>query len=130
MPRKQHILNFAFAIATGVLFTCCVKPFTPPVTTSGNLNYLVVDGFIVPGSATTIKLSRTLNVADSFMFVPENNAQLFIEGSSGSSFTFQAGNEGVYTSPSPYISQDDTNRRRKILKNGNEYISKNVEVKQ
>jgi hypothetical protein len=100
------------------------------VISSGNLNYLVVDGFIVPGSATTIKLSRTLNITDSFRFVPELNAQLFIEGQSGATFTFQAGFEGVYTSPAAFLSSDDKYRLRIILSDGKEYLSDYVEVKQ
>lgn len=108
----------------------CVKPFNPPVSSSGNLNYLVVDGFIVPGSATTIKLSRTLNIADSFRFVPEINAQLFIEGLSGSSNSFQTGIDGIYTSPAAFLSADDMYRLRIILSDGKEYLSDYVEVKQ
>ena len=113
-----------------IYFTSCVKPFNPPVISSGNLNYLVVDGFITPGTATTIKLSRTLNLSDSFMFVPELNAQLFIEGLSGSSFGFQSGIGGVYTCPAPFLSNDDKYRLHIYLSNGKEYVSDYVEVKQ
>jgi hypothetical protein len=119
-----------FFVLSAVLFTACVKPFNPPVISSGNLNYLVVDGFIVPGSATTIKLSRTLNISDSFQFIPERNAQLFIEGLSGSSFSFQTGNEGVYTSPAVFLSPDDKYRLHIILQDGKEYASDYEEVKQ
>jgi uncharacterized protein DUF4249 len=108
----------------------CVKPFNPPVVTSANLNYLVVDGFIVPGSSTTIKLSRTLNISDSFRFIPELNAQLYIEGLSGSSYSFQTGIDGVYTSPSAFLSNDDKYRLRILLSDGKEYVSDYVEVKQ
>ena len=52
-------------LLVGYVFSCD-KPFNPPVLSSGNLNYLVVDGFIMPGTSTTIKLSRTLNISDSF----------------------------------------------------------------
>jgi hypothetical protein len=108
----------------------CVKPFNPPVVTSGNLNYLVVDGFIVPGTASTIKLSRTLNISDSFRFVPELNAQLFIEGLTGSSFSFQTGIDGVYTCAAPFLSTDDKYRLHIYLADGREYASDYVEVKQ
>jgi hypothetical protein len=113
-----------------VMFTACVKPFNPPVVSTGNLNYLVVDGFIVPGAATTIKLSRTLNISDSFQFVPERNAQLFIEGESGSSYSFQTGNEGVYTSPAVFLTPDDRYRLHIVLQDGKEYASDYEEVKQ
>ena len=108
----------------------CIKPFNPPVISSGNLNYLVVDGFIMPGTATTIKLSRTLNISDSFRFVPEQNAQLFIEGLSGSSYSFQTGIDGVYTSPAVFLSNDDKYRLHIYLSDGREYTSDYVEAKQ
>jgi hypothetical protein len=118
-------------VAIFVMYTfSCVKSFNPPELSSASLNYLVVDGFIVPGSATTIKLSRTLNITDSFRVVPELNAQLYIEGSSGSSYSFQTGVGGVYTSPAPFLSNDDQYRLRIILSDGKEYVSDYVEVKQ
>jgi hypothetical protein len=113
-----------------MLMFSCVKPFNPPAITSANLNYLVVDGMIEPGSATTIRLSRTLNIADSFRFVPELNAQLYIEGLSGSSFSFQTGIDGVYTFPSAFLTSDDKYRLRITLSDGKEYLSDYVEVRQ
>jgi hypothetical protein len=126
MRRRAKILS---AVLT-VIFFSCVKPFNPPVINSANLNYLVVDGFIMPGAATTIKLSRTLNISDSFQFVPELNAQLYIEGLSGSSFSFQTGINGIYTSPAAFLSNDDQYRLRIVLSDGKEYLSDYVEVKQ
>ena len=126
---RVSIKIFTVAILSMYLFSC-VKSFNPPVLQSANLNYLVVDGFIVPGSATTIKLSRTLNISDSFRFVPELNAQLYIEGLSGSSYSFQTGFDGVYTSPAAFLSNDDQYRLRIVLSDGKEYQSDYVEVKQ
>jgi len=121
------ILSVLFVV---MLSVSCIKPFNPPVITSANLNYLVVDGFISPGTATTIRLSRTLNISDSFRFVPELNAQLYIEGLSGSSFSFQTGENGSYTSTAAFLSPDDQYRLRIILSDGKEYLSDYVEVKQ
>src|SRR5689334_13146677 len=117
---------FLFAI----YLTSCVKPFNPPVISSGNLNYLVVDGFITPGTATTIKLSRTLNLSDSFMFVPELNAQLFIEGLSGSSFGFQSGIGGVYTCPAALLANDYKYMLHIYLSHAKQYVSDYVDVEQ
>ncbi|MBL7696666.1 MAG: DUF4249 family protein, partial [Chitinophagaceae bacterium] len=108
----------------------CIKPFNPPAISAANLNLLVVDGFIVPGSASTIKLSRTLNITDSFQVVPELNAQLYLEGSSGSIIPFQTGVDNSYTCPTGFLSPDDQYRLRIILQNGSEYLSDFVEVKQ
>jgi hypothetical protein len=124
----------AFKILSSALIVMysisCVKPFNPPVITSANLNYLVVDGFITPGTATTIRLSRTLNISDSFQFVPELNAQLYIEGLSGSSFSFQTGENGSYVSTATSLSAGDQYRLRIVLSDGKEYLSDYVEVKQ
>lgn len=126
----RRTLKILAVVITMMHMFACVKPFNPPVLSSGNLNYLVVDGFIMPGTATTIKLSRTSNISDSFRFVPELNAQLLIEGLSGSSFSFQTGIDGVYTLASAFLSGDDKYRLHIYLSDGKEYVSDYVEVKQ
>ena len=127
-------MSGAFKIISGVLImmfaVACIKPFNPPAITAANLNYLVVDGFITPGTASTIKLSRTLNISDSFMFVPELNAQLYVEGLSGSSFSFQSGQNGSYTTTVTSLTPDDQYRLRVVLADGKQYLSDYVVVKQ
>jgi len=126
----RRAMNISMVVLLVMCLFSCVKPFNPPVISSANLNYLVVDGFIMPGTATTIKLSRTLNISDSFRFVPEINAQIFIEGLSGTSFSFQSGIDGVYTSPAPFLANDEKYRLHIYLSDGKEYVSDYVEVKQ
>ncbi|RYY13751.1 MAG: DUF4249 domain-containing protein [Chitinophagaceae bacterium] len=113
-----------------MLFVSCIKSFNPPAISAANLNMLVVDGYIVPGSATTIRLSRTLNITDSFHVVPEQNAQLFLEGQTGTSTAFQTGFDGTYTCPTAFIALDDQYRLRIKLQDGKEYLSDFVPVKQ
>ena len=107
----------------------CVKPFNPPAITASNLNMLVVDGLIIPGSASRIKLSRSLNITDSFKLIPEVNAVLLLEGSAGSSVSFQTDTGGVYTSVSSFLPADNQFRLRIKLQDGKEYLSDFVEVK-
>jgi hypothetical protein len=126
----RYALNIILAVIVSMCVCSCVKPFNPPILSSGNLNYLVVDGFILPNSATTIKLSRTLNITDSFHVVPELNAQLFLESLSGTSYSFQTGIDGSYTSTAAFLSPDDQYRLRIKLADGKEYLSDYVEVKQ
>src|SRR5678816_2444844 len=116
------IIIVAFAMS-------CVKPFNPPAISSANLNMLVVDGLIIPGSASKSKLSRSLNITDTFKLVPERNAILFLEGSAGSSISFQTDTGGVYTSVSSFLPSDDQFRLRIKLQDGKEYLSDFVEVK-
>ncbi|RYY11246.1 MAG: DUF4249 domain-containing protein [Chitinophagaceae bacterium] len=126
MDRIRKISLFVF---TTVTVFSCIKPFHPASISSANLNMLVVDGFIHPGSASTIKLSRTLNITDSFQVVPELNAQLYLEGNSGSSISFQPGSLNNYTCATPALSENELYRLRIILQNGQEYLSDFVEVK-
>ena len=68
----------------------CKKPYTPVVFTKGD-NYLVVDGFIntSPGGITTIVLSRTKNLTDTVVSIPERNAGVAIQSAAGSSYPLQ-----------------------------------------
>ena len=126
MRNAMKILSVVLIV---IYVISCVKPFNPPAITAANLNLLVVDGFIVPGSTSRIKLARTLNITDTFRVIPELNAQLTIEGMSGSSFSFQTDTGGVYTSIASFLPVDDQYRLRIRLQDGNEYLSDFVEVK-
>lgn len=95
-PRPIYLL-------TTVLFCLllqCKKPYEPAVLVKGD-NYLVVDGFINTGAGgiTSFKLSRTKNVTDTVLNIPERNAQVVILSAAGNSYPLQeAGNNGIYSS--------------------------------
>ncbi|HTL07217.1 MAG TPA: DUF4249 domain-containing protein [Chitinophagaceae bacterium] len=83
-----------------LVFTQCRKPYVPAVFIKGD-NYLVVDGFIntSPGGSSTVLLSRTKNLTDTVLSIPENNAAVSIQAAGGASFALTAsGTDGRYTS--------------------------------
>lgn len=111
-----------------MIFSSCVKPFNPaidnPIT-----NYLVIEGQIVSGDETTIKLSRTRPVNDSATTSPENDAQVVIESGSGQVYSFQPVSDGVYRSQGAQVNSSDKYRLR-VVAGGKTYLSDFVDVKQ
>lgn len=78
----------------------CRKPYVPVVFVKGD-NYLVVDGFIntSAGGVTTIVLSRTKNLTDTVLSIPEQNATVFIQSAAGAVYPLQeTGTQGNYNS--------------------------------
>src|ERR1044071_3983721 len=83
-----------------VFFITCKKPYNPPVLQAPN-NFLVVDGFINlnTNGVTAIVLSRSRNLSDTVISIPELRAQVFIESNSGTSYSLvDFSNSGVYKS--------------------------------
>jgi len=103
----------------------CKKPYEPAVFISGD-NYLVVDGFIntSPNGITTIILSRTKNLTDTVVSIPERNAKLSVQNAAGTIYPLQQqGNNGNYVS-NPL--QLNSNTQYKIVittANGKRYAS-------
>jgi Domain of unknown function (DUF4249) len=128
--RRQVILLFSFIFL--ILLQSCKKPYEPPAILANN-NYLVVDGFIntTPNGITTIKLSRTRNLADTVVNIPELGANIAIENKSGVFYPLGSrGSDGTYTSNLLNLGSNAELRLNIILSNGNKYISDFVRSKQ
>ena len=129
--RKVEIKNILFALPL-LLLTHCKKPFDPVVLTKSD-NYLVVDGFIntTPGGVTNIVLSRTKNLTDTVVSIPERNAGMAIQSAAGNNYPLQeTGTAGSYTSN---VLTLDKNDRYKIViatANGNQYQSDFIAARQ
>ncbi|RKD13314.1 hypothetical protein BCY91_10935 [Pelobium manganitolerans] len=80
---------FLFAL----LFCACKDAFTPQVDAKYK-NLLVVEGFISIGTSTTIKLSRTGDLQDWQVTVPEKNAEVTITGNKGTLLNGFSGEDG------------------------------------
>ena len=110
----------------------CKKPYEPAVLIKGD-NYLVVDGVIntSPGGITTIILSRTKNLTDTVLNIPENGANVAIQSAAGIFYPLQeTGTNGNYTSNALTL---DKNGKYKIVittANNNQYQSDFVAAKQ
>jgi hypothetical protein len=111
-----------------VVFSSCVKPFNPVIDNVAT-NYLVIEGQIVSGGETTIKLSRTRSVNDSTGLRLENGAQVAIESESGSIYSFQEQGEGIYQSHGAEVNASGKYRLR-VITSGKTYLSDFVEVKE
>ncbi|MEO5682283.1 MAG: DUF4249 domain-containing protein [Chitinophagaceae bacterium] len=119
-----------------LLFLCvvcqCRKPYEPAVFTKAD-NYLVVDGFINTSAAgiTTIVLSRTKNLTDTVLSIPERRATVSIQNAAGSSYSLQeTGTNGVYVSNALVL---DNSGQYKILittAGGSQYQSDLVSARQ
>ena len=122
----KKILCFFFAYL--LLTAGCKDQFNPPAT-SASLNFLVVDGFIGAGNtATSFKLSRTLNIGDTAVYRPEYNANVDIEGDNGFSASLKEDSAGSY-SGGPWSLQNNGQYRLHIrTADGKEYISDFVPV--
>jgi hypothetical protein len=109
----------------------CRKAYNPPAI-EGNNHFLAVNGFIYTGTAvaTTISLSRSLNLDDSVPDRPELNAQVVIETSGGDSYNLvDSAGSGVYVSAA--LNLDTMHQYRLVIatSDGNKYQSDFVSSK-
>ncbi|MBC7904952.1 MAG: DUF4249 domain-containing protein [Gemmatimonadaceae bacterium] len=128
---KQYCEKFVLLLTIVLLSGgACRKPYSPPAI-NANRNFLVVDGFVNTGAGgiTTIKLSRTWNLADTLISKPESGASVSIEQENGGTFFLQHKGNGVYESNPLTLA---TNRRYRIVITGGggvKYQSEYVQAK-
>ena len=129
MPKTR--LTYLLMITALCLQLQCKKPYTPAVFTKAD-NYLVVDGFINTGAGgnTSIILTRTKNLTDTVLSLPEHNAQVFIQSAAGASYPLQeTGNDGVYNSGAIVLNSQLLYRVSITTSNGKLYQSDLVSPK-
>src|ERR1044072_92007 len=74
----------------------CLDPYSPPAS-SGNLNALVVDGFIDANGSASVKLTRSIPL-DAYTDIPkEPGATVTIESSGGEMFSLHEDDIGSYS---------------------------------
>ena len=108
MQKRRNIFFFFLVL---VSFFHCRKAYQPKLKQSNN-SYLVVGGIVNcnRNAATTIFLSRTVNLSDSNSNDPELNANVSIEGKSGARYTLNPGPGGSYTSDMLSLDNSDLYR--------------------
>lgn len=113
-----------------LLFAACKKEYVPQVILAPN-NYLVIDGFIntAPGSVSTFQLSRTRNLTDTVVFIPEEGALVTIESGSGNAYTLFSTGNGLYSSAPLTLSPAGEYRLRVTTADLHQYESDFVPVK-
>ncbi|NII23981.1 DUF4249 domain-containing protein [Pseudoflavitalea sp. X16] len=106
-----------------LLVMSCKEQFDPPVTAPVN-GYLVVDGIINSGTGSTnIRLSRTVNLADSARMNNERNALVRVEGEDNSSYPLAEVAQGLYSHPQLSLSRNVKYRLYIKTSDGKEYVS-------
>jgi hypothetical protein len=127
---NKNFLTYKLIIVV-LLFARCVKPYTPPALEAKN-NYVVVDGFINTGAnqITTITLTRTRNLTDTFTILPEPNASVIIQSSDGTTYPLTESRLGVYQSRPLNLSNANTYQLQIFTSDRKQYSSEYVECKQ
>ena len=113
-------------------FPQCKKPYDPVALTKGD-NYLVVDGFIdtSPNGVTTIILSRTKNLTDTVVNIPERNAAVSVQNQSGTTYPLhEQGSDGNYISNPLQLNKSDRYKIVITTANGKQYMSDLVAARQ
>ena len=126
-----HKHKYIFLLIVLLCMLQCRKPYVPAVLVKGD-NYLVVDGFIntSPAGVTSILLSRTKNLTDTVVTIPENGAQLTVQSASGVSYQLsQQSNNGLYTSAPLQLNNNEKYNLLIKTANGKQYTSDLVSIK-
>ncbi len=99
----------------------CIDPYSPPEIEQAEAA-LVIDGFINVLDNSTIKLSRTQNLADTNAPLQEVGATLWVEDEQGTKFFLTEESAGVYKLQAQSFTAD-TYRLHIITSNSKEYVS-------
>ncbi len=121
LEKTIYILLLLICITAG--WQSCTKSYSPRIV-AGNLNYLVVEGFINTGiDSTIINLSRTVKVNTGIDTSEETGAILNVEGNDNSSYPIPELGKGKYAAAS--LSLDNSKKYRLRIKttDGNSYLS-------
>ncbi|MCA8831455.1 DUF4249 domain-containing protein [Hymenobacter sp. BT728] len=103
----------------------CVEPYAPEVIQAAN-NYLVVEGSINSRGVTTIRLSRSVNLANTSAPPAESKAKVFIEQEAGGQYPLREGKVGTYTSADLTLAAGQRVRLHLTTAGGREYTSEFV----
>lgn len=106
----------------------CVEPYDPPLN-DGDLNYLVVDGFLNAGDrSATVVLTRTIPVKAEAGVPPEPGAIVRIEDDQGTVYTLAENESGRYHG---FVDQTSNGVQYRLVirtRDNREYASDFVEI--
>jgi hypothetical protein len=126
--KKRLKITIGYATLM-ILFVSCKQEYIPPVNKE-NANLLVVEGFLNSGQgATTIRLSRSVELTDTTQKKFELGAKVNVEGENGSSFALTGNTRGEYSiAQLPLLSNVKYRLHIKTI-DGKEYASDFVPIK-
>jgi hypothetical protein len=105
----------------GILLVGCIDPYSPPEIEQAQAA-LVIDGFINVLGKSTIKLSRTQNLADTNEPIQEVGASIWVEDEQELKFFLSEESAGVYSLPAQSF-VDSRYRLHIVTSNSKEYVS-------
>jgi len=112
-----------------MLFVGCKQEYIPPANEE-NENLLVVEGFLNSGQgATTIRLSRSVELTDTTQKKFELGAKVNVEGENGSSFVLTGNTRGEYSIVQLPLLNNVKYRLHIKTIDGKEYASDFVSIK-
>lgn len=108
----------------------CRQSYEPPAIKAAN-RFLVVEGVINlnAGEPTTILLSRTRNLSDTFLTDPERGAAIQVQSAAGNIYHLSEQTAGVYASGPLALNAAQQYRLRIQTSDGKEYLSELVQAK-
>ena len=124
-------LNYLMVLVSMMFVVRCRKPYDPPVIKASN-HFVAVDGVINTGanSSSIFLVSRSRNLQDSAINLPELGAQVFIQSIDGVSFPLlDTGGNGVYVSAPLNLDPGKQYRMSITTIDGNKYLSDPVTPK-
>jgi hypothetical protein len=116
-----------FLLCLLIIAIGCQKAYHPPYISSPG-SYLVVEGVINPAGLTTIKLSKTVNLAASSTVNPVIGAIVTIESDKGAAYPVAGTGSGQYVSASLELDNTANYRLRIKTADNREYLSDFVAV--
>ncbi len=121
-------INLIVLVLGLLVITGCKDPFQMDLRTTDQ-SLLVVEGFLNKGATTTFHLSRTMNLSDQGSLKPELQAMLSVEGKDNAMAYFVERGNGVYEADLAFLQVDKEYRLRIHTRDGKEYLSDYVAVK-
>jgi hypothetical protein len=129
-PLRNILLFF---VSAGLMFSC-VEPYSPPEI-SGNVNILVIDGFINATDNTChVRLTRAVPISSKVGFaeVEEGTSpiQVILEDDQGFTIQLARTDLGVYDAPGLFVYEERKYRLRVKVPPAEEYVSDFIEIKE
>lgn len=127
---EKNLYYLMLAILCSLFFCKCRDKFNPEIE-GGNVNYLVVDGIITPGTGSTTKimLSRTFPLSEKAQPHLEIGAVVSVEIENGASFSFVEDQPGSYYAKDIVVPTGAKCRLKISTKNNSQYASDFISVK-
>ncbi|MGC3944241.1 MAG: DUF4249 domain-containing protein [Chryseolinea sp.] len=115
--------NYIFWLICFVALASCLDPYFPPVK-SGEVNILVVDGFLDASDGTaSVRLSRGVPLTDANVFPSIKGAFVAIEDASSNSYPLTEADSGRYSLSAIPISEGGKYRLHVMTSERDEYYS-------